>query len=153
MVSANLKLKQISNEVKKCKASTTESKSNQLNQWLLNEEQSVTLEERLAQITTRVQALDEDYQRKLKQHQQQVALPLPKVDTSKVKTAKKELKQPLLLADIELQPIDLATASVEKTVALGDKLQQESKEAMARIIMKLTDTEKIAVQAKVDIMQ
>jgi hypothetical protein len=58
-----------------------------------------------------------------------------------------------LFADIELQPIDLATASVEKTVALGDKLQQESKEAMARIIMKLTDTEKIAVQAKADIMQ
>ena len=53
---------------------------------------------------------------------------------------------------MELQPIDLATASVEQTVALGDKLQQESKEAMARIIMKLTDTEKIAVQAKVDIM-
>ncbi len=58
----------------------------------------------------------------------------------------------MLLADIELQPIDLATASVEQTVALGDKLQQESKEAVARIIMKLTDTEKIAVQAKVDIM-
>ena len=55
-------------------------------------------------------------------------------------------------SDIELQPIDLATASVEQTVALGDKLQQQSKEAVARIIMKLTETEKVAQQAKVDIM-
>jgi len=74
-----------------------------------------------------------------------------KVDTKKVETEKKDLKQPLLPADIELQPIDLATASVEQTVALGDQLQQKSKEALARIVAKLTETEKIAEQAKVDI--